>query len=246
MGGLPIDSPLWYYFDLLYDKFINKVKSEQKIPKKIHQIWLGEMPELHKKLIPKIKENHPDWEYKLWTLKDLENYSMVNKNIYNSLENLGAKSDIARYEILNNEGGIYLDSDFEMVKNFDHLLDNSFFTGVGHSNEPMVYNGLIGCSKNNELIGNVVNRLAENFENKKSTGDPMQMTGPYYFSSVFFDYIKSNLDKEIVVLPTPYFYPLPATERFKIRNKELELKEYMYSFNTEKTICIHLWYNSWQ
>jgi mannosyltransferase OCH1-like enzyme len=250
MGGNPSENPLWVYLDRLYDKFIeNGGKGEgEKIPKKIHQVWLGKMPENHKKLIPKIIEKHPDWEYKLWTDDDLKDYPMVNKKLFNDVSNLGSKSDIARYEILYKEGGIYLDSDFEMVKNFDSLIDNEFFTGVGHSNEPMVYNGLIGCTKNNELMGKILSTMDSNYNQNPSisSGDPMYSTGPYYFSSMFFDYIKENMDKKIVVLPTPYFYPLPATERFKIRNREKELKDFIYSFNSDKTICIHLWYNSWQ
>ena len=84
------------------------------------------------------------------------------------------------------------------------------------------------------------------FNNEVIKEDPMHLTGPYFFSKIFFDYVNNNKNENIVVLPTPYFYPLPATERFKIRNRFDELKNFIYSFNTEKTICIHLWYNSWQ
>ena len=242
MGRKLNPSEDWDRLEKLYQNYIESSSEQQLIPKKIHQIWLGEMPEAHKKLIPKIIENHTGWEYKLWTLDDLKNYPMVNKELFNSVNNLGSKSDIARYEILYNEGGIYLDSDFEMVKNFDSLIYNEFFTGCGHIDNPEVFNGLIGCTKNNELMG----LLVEGLKSKGVDGDIMHNTGPYYFSSIFFEYIKKNMGKKIVVLPTPYFYPLPASERFKIRNRFDELKKFIYSFNTSHTICIHLWYNSWQ
>jgi mannosyltransferase OCH1-like enzyme len=241
----------WNSLESLYDDFLSNTNYNQNIPKKIHQIWLGEMPENHKKLIPKIIENHPEWEYKLWLFDDLKNYPMMNKNIYDSISNLGAKSDIARYEILYSEGGIYLDSDFDMVKSFNSLIHNHFFTGVGHANEPMVFNGLIGSQKKHKLLKNLLNKLQETFITNKNfftDGDPMFTTGPYFFSKVFFDYVKNYQKKEekIVVLPTPYFYPLPATERHKIRGKENEYKDFIYSYVSDETICIHLWYNSWQ
>ena len=231
----------WDRVGVLFEKFLNNNSKENRIPKKIHQIWLGEIPELHKKLIPKIKKNHPDWEYKLWGFDDVKDYPLINRDLFESEQNLGAKSDILRYEILYNEGGFYMDSDFEMVTNFDSLLNNDFVTGTGHMEDPILFNGLIGCTKNNELIKNIIDKIKEN-----NSDDIMYKTGPYHFSSVFFEYIKNNMDKNIVVLPTPYFYPLPATERFKIRGNEENLKDYIYSFNTEETICIHLWYNSWQ
>lgn len=240
----------WDILEKLYTSYLTKNNKTNKIPKKIHQVWIGDMPESHKKLIPKIIEKHPEWEYKLWGGKELENYPMVNKKLYQSINNVGAKSDIARYEILYNEGGIYLDSDFEMVTSFDSLINNDFFTGVGHSNQPMVYNGLIGSTKNNQILKNLLFSLKEKFDvnNDIINQDTMHLTGPYFFSKIFFDYITKNdgIDEEIVVLPTPYFYPLPATERFRIRNRFDELKDFIYSFNTNKTICIHLWYNSWQ
>lgn len=244
MGRRLIESEDWDRLEVLYSNYL-KIKDNKEpelTPKKIHQIWLGEMPESHKMLIPKIIGNHNGWEYKLWTMEELKDYPMVNRELFDSVSNLGSKSDIARYEILYNEGGIYLDSDFEMVTSFDTLLCNEFFTGCGHIEKPEVFNGLVGCSKNNELMSLILNGL----KGKTKEGDIMHNTGPYYFSSLFFNYIKDNMDKKIVVLPTPYFYPFPASERFLIRNKFNQLKDFIYSFNTDDTICIHLWYNSWQ
>jgi mannosyltransferase OCH1-like enzyme len=254
MGGSFIDSwdlvpnGTWSVMESMYDNFLNDNDKNQRIPKKIHQIWLGEMPELHKNLIPNIIKNHPDWEYKLWGEEDLQKLPMQNKKLFDSLTNLGAKSDIARYEILYNEGGIYLDSDFEMVTSFDSLIHNDFFTGVGHSNEPMVFNGLIGCTKKNKIIKNILYDLNNSSVDNDITdvNQIMSFCGPYFFSKHFFNYVNENKNDKIVVLPTPYFYCLPATEREKVRKPFGEVKDYVYQYTTDKTICIHLWYNSWQ
>lgn len=240
----------WDILENLYQKHINNEQKKEKIPKKIHQIWLGSnIPPFFEKLSLKIKNNHPDWEYKLWTDTEISNIPLINQKLYNSLKNFGSKSDVVRYEILYREGGVYMDTDFEMVKSFDELLYLDFFTGVGHSTEPMVFNGLFGSVKNSNLLKNIIFNLREKFnsDNNIINSDPMYSTGPYFFSKIFFDYINNfeNKNEKIVVLPTPYFYPLPATERFKIRNRFDELKNFIYSFNTDKTICIHLWNNSW-
>jgi mannosyltransferase OCH1-like enzyme len=232
----------WNIAARLYHNFVRDKNKEQLIPKKIHQIWFGEMPNEHKKLIPGIREKHPGWEYKLWTIEDAEQYPMRNRELFDKTENLGSKSDIFRYEVLYNEGGIYLDSDFDMVKSFDSLLHNELFTGIGHVQEPEVFNGLIGCTKNHELMGKIVEGLE-----KESVDDIMSCTGPYYFTKHFFNYlIHDQKSDKIVILPTPYFYPFPAVYRHYIRNKVDRMKKYIHSFNTKETICVHLWFNSWQ
>ena len=253
MGGNLVESNpyvrngSWDELELLFEKFQKNRDSEIRIPKKIHQIWLGEMPEKHKKLIPDIIKNHPDWEYKLWSKEDIENIPMINKNLFDSLTNLGAKSDIARYEILHNEGGIYLDSDFFMVGNFEMLLSNDFFSGVGHSNEPMLFNGLIGCTKGHPLMHKILIFLRDRISGGDlSIYEIMSTTGPYFFSEMFFDYIKETKNEKIVVLPTPYFYSLPATERFNFISGIDGKENFIKSFIKDETICIHLWFTSWQ
>ena len=75
--------------------------SEPLIPKIIHQIWLGSsLPEKYKRFQQSWKKYHPDWTYILWSEKEIEEFGLKNKKIYDKTKNLGQKSDIARYEIL--------------------------------------------------------------------------------------------------------------------------------------------------
>lgn len=248
MGGTLNTNEDWELLGNLYEKFVKNQSLEITIPKKIHQIWIGQVPEYVNILHNKIKEKHPQWECKLWTDEVIKSYSLKNKTLFDSQKNLGCKSDILRYEILYNEGGIYLDTDFEIVSCFDNLINMDFFTGCGHITSPEVFNGLIGCKKNHPIIDEILTKLSllpQNTDLSNITSI-MESTGPYFFSKVFFDYIRKNSTEKIVVLPTPYFYPLPASERHRIRGKYSDLDTYVKSFNTDKTICIHLWYNSWQ
>ena len=62
---------------------------------------------------------HPGWQYILWTDEEIEKLNLVNKPLYRACKSYGAKSDIARYEILYRYGGLYVDCDFECLQPFD-------------------------------------------------------------------------------------------------------------------------------
>jgi mannosyltransferase OCH1-like enzyme len=86
------------------------------IPKIIHQIWIGpnKCPDIwiNTWKIDYIKK-FPDWTYKLWTEKEIEKLkpTMINRQYYDMETLYEGKADIARYEILYQEGGIYIDAD---------------------------------------------------------------------------------------------------------------------------------------
>lgn len=227
----------WLILKELYDNYyLNNIdKSIRRIPKKIHQIWLGsEFPEIYKKWQESWVVFNPDYEYKLWTLDNID-IDMENREIFENTTNLGAKSDILRYEILKQLGGIYVDTDFECVKNFDDLLYLDFFAGNGHVAEPEVFMGIIGCVPHHDILTSCVSNL-------KIKTIPnvieliMRLTGPYYFATQVFNNIQENM----VIFPTTFFYPLPAIERYSIDEKHIK------SFNKEETYAVHRWAQSWQ
>lgn len=69
----------------------------------------------------------PEWKYKLWTEKEIEELYMLNKDLYDKEPTMYGKSDLARYEILNKYGGIYIDADSIWLndKNLTDLIDKS-------------------------------------------------------------------------------------------------------------------------
>ena len=101
------------------------------IPKIIHYCWFGRnpLPKLAQKCIESWKKYFPDYEIKEW---NEDNYD-VNKIPYIK-EAYDAKkyafvSDYARFDILYQYGGIYFDTDVEVVKPFDEILKNGPFMG---------------------------------------------------------------------------------------------------------------------
>jgi len=63
------------------------------------------------------KEYNPEWEHIFWDEDMIYELNLVNKEAYDAKDNPGFRSDIARYEILNRFGGMYVDTDFECKKN---------------------------------------------------------------------------------------------------------------------------------
>lgn len=103
----------------------------QKIPKIIHYVWLGrgKKPDLFYRCLASWKKFCPDYEIREWN-EDNFNFdeSLYAKQSY-SVKKYGFVPDYIRAKVLYEYGGIYLDTDVEMVKPFDDLLDNDFVIG---------------------------------------------------------------------------------------------------------------------
>lgn len=111
-----------------YD-YVIKDNNVDTIPKIIHYCWFGgEMPDIFKKNIDNWHKICPDYEIKRW---DESNYD-ISKNKYMEMAYLqkrwGFVPDYARLDILYKYGGIYIDTDVEIVGNLDELLYQNGFT----------------------------------------------------------------------------------------------------------------------
>lgn len=199
------------------------------IPKKIHQIWLGgPVPDVYKKYMDSWKTMHPDWEYKLWTDKD--NIQIKAKRLFVSAHNPAMKSDIMRYEILRQFGGLYVDTDFECLKPFDDLMFLDFFAGISYDSVLQLYNGLIASVPNHPIMNDCVNVDSDYHGNTPS--QIMNATGPNYFTKCFLRSVVGH----VVAFPTEYFYPFPNNVRDE---------EDPYKYVTENSYAIHHWAVSW-
>ncbi len=114
------------------NKGVIKSSGTQVIPKVIHYMWLGnsKLNETSEKCIESWKKYCPDYEIIRW---DESNYD-VHKNTFMSQAydngRYGFVPDYARIELLYEYGGIYLDTDVELIKNIDELLYQESFCGV--------------------------------------------------------------------------------------------------------------------
>lgn len=123
------------------------------IPKVIHYCWFGhgEMPRLAQKCIDSWKKKCPDYEIICWNEDNFD----LTQNEYMRQAYEAKKwafvSDYARLKILYDHGGIYLDTDVELLKPLDALLQNKGY--MGFDEKGIVATGLgFGAEKGNPII----------------------------------------------------------------------------------------------
>ena len=132
------------------------------IPKVIHYCWFGrgELPSLAKKCIASWKKYCPDYKIVCWNEDNFD----INENKY-AREAYEAKkwafvSDYARLKVLYDEGGIYLDTDVELIKPIDDLIKNNGY--MGFDDMGIIATGLgFACEKGNELVGELLKDYAD-------------------------------------------------------------------------------------
>lgn len=123
------------------------------IPKIIHYCWFGNnpIPENVIVYINSWKEKCPDYKIFEWNEKNFDfSLNMYAAEAYNE-KKWAFVSDYVRIYALYNYGGIYLDSDVEVLRNFDDLLDLPYFIGAEKSQIPEA--AVIGAEKGCDWIG---------------------------------------------------------------------------------------------
>ena len=127
------------------------------IPKVIHYCWFGRgnLPKLVEKCIKSWKKYCPDYEIICWNEDNFD----LSQNRYLQEAYQAKKwafvSDYARLKLIYDHGGIYLDTDVELRKPLDKLLDDSGF--MGFDEKGIIATGLgFGAEPGNEVIGELL------------------------------------------------------------------------------------------
>ena len=143
-------------------------------------------------------------------------------------------SNYIRLHALYTEGGIYLDTDVEVLKSFEPLLGHTCFVGfqLKEENVDWVNNAVIGAQHGHQFIQRYMELTQQLFKE----------TGEFYRSPT----VATKLLKEmglkkyglqeihnVAMYPIEYFYPYPWFEQFSS------------VCITENTYCIHHWEATW-
>ena len=210
--------------------------SEPKIPKIIHYCWFGgnPLPELAQKCIASWKKCCPDYEIKKW---NESNYN-VRKIPYTAQAYDAKKyafvSDYARFDILYEYGGVYLDTDVELIKPLDELLKYGAFCGV---EQPGALNAGLGMAAPEAMP--IFREILDSYQSDKfinADGTFNLKTVVVRVSDILKKYGFSNTEEiqEVAgfrIYPKEYFCP----------------KSYLGEINlTENTYSIHHFDASWQ
>lgn len=198
------------------------------IPKKIHYIWFGDkpFPPLERKCIDSWRRVLPEYEIICWDENNYDNESPVFKK---SLKNKkwAFCADIARLDILNKHGGLYLDTDVEVIKPFDNFLNNSLF--IGKESEKYLGCAVIGSEKEHPFIKNC---LDASIESMKKDFIPLPKIMTYVYDKMLSE------DNAINVYDVEYFYPYNPYAK--------DIKLLLFEDVTLNTHAIHHWNYSWR
>lgn len=127
------------------------------IPKTIHYIWFGAkpLPTLAKQCVSSWKEYCPEYEIKIWNESNFD----INQNQYCreafEAQKWAFVSDYVRLWVLANCGGIYLDTDVELLRSFDGLLKNQAFMGFEGDNH--ISTAVMACEKDTPIFLKLLN-----------------------------------------------------------------------------------------
>jgi hypothetical protein len=252
----------------------SKVKdgATAKIPKIIHQIWVGPKvpPSFFVTFQQKWKSLHPEWEYRLWTDSDLEDLKLDLMDLIEQSPNFAEKSDMIRCELLDRFGGVYLDVDMDPFQSLEELhMKYNFYAGLENphkiaSTDNQVWLGIsiMGASPGHPVIKRWKELIRARWDvvnNVHSSPIERVINHTYFpFTFAFFEkYQEQNLTN--IVLPTTYFYPLAPAQASKRRSSVRSIREKLYdlledlhlrktrpfSRPSQETIAVHYWGNSW-
>lgn len=232
------------------------------IPPIIHQIWLGgNLPERYVPLINEIRRLNPSYQYILHNEESEKLIPDFIKNTYYG-DKYSHKSNIMRYTLLYEYGGIYLDMDAYAIKPFDPLLNSD---KIILANEPNVFGkdkigtAVIFSPPKNPFWMKLLEYINSHFKKGRISTDN---GGPH----ALYNFIKStnslNKDTSIEIVPSYVFYPVTVVKsklEYYIPN-ELNLKQQLQYFIPEvlskfqsfdqdtllsESYTIHLWENNW-
>ncbi len=230
---------LYDFFKDIYEQYNPSVieqSSELKIPKIIHQIWLGSpLPESFVALQQSWVEHHMgrDWKYKLWTDEDVAQMILYNQEFYDASDNYGVKSDILRWEILYMYGGVYVDMDYECLRALDDFhYTYDFYTALQPLDTWFVQLGaaLFGSKPGHPILRHCIETIKNDWHLQ---GAPKK-TGPVHFTKSFCACAGMDGNKDIA-FPALYFYPLGCQEN--PINKLDWIQQGSYA--------VHWWAKSW-
>jgi len=156
-------------------------------------------------LLRRWQELHPDWEFHLWTPDNLP--KLRNQDLFDHPERFSPKSnpwqwrsDLARYELLYDMGGVYVDCDLEPLKPIDPLVDGCTDV-IAREDATWVNNAFMGSAPATAFLGDVLRGLRASALSRRN--ERVNRTiGAWYLTRVV------RRHPEVRVLPSALIYPL--------------------------------------
>ncbi len=180
------------------------------IPKIIHACWFGgkQIPDEWQYYINGWKKLNPDWEIKIWTEKEFEPYFGDSLFVKDCIANkkYGFLADYFRLIVLYEFGGVYLDTDVELLKPLDSFLNSKIF--MCYIFDCLVGTATIGAEPHNEIIKLWLDKLLDDYDKNRKLVVSNNWITQYFLDN--FDDFKLNGKEQrlkcgIDIYPRDYF-----------------------------------------
>lgn len=212
------------------------------IPRIIHYCWFGRglMPELALKCIGSWHRFLPDYEYRLWNEDsfDIQSVPYV-KEAYESGK-YAFVTDYVRLYALYTEGGIYMDTDVEVIKPYDDLLHLSGFTGYEGSKSLPPVTGTMASEPGNAWVKEQLDSyLGAHFIMPDGTLDTTTNTvriTRIMKEGGFVPDGKKQVYKDMHIFPVEYFCPRQTTGEILMTDNTYCDHHFMGSWDNEKKV----------
>lgn len=216
-------------------------KEQESIPKIIHYCWFGgnELTDLAKRCINSWKLYCPDYKIIRWDESNFDvNSNQFCKEAYDN-KKWAFVTDYVRLMVLHNYGGIYMDTDVEIIKPLDNFLKHEAFSGF--ETKDYVPTGIIAARKNNKWV----KLLLDEFVRKKFIIDNKMDMTPNVVNMTKLtkeNYsLKLNNEyqdlKDLTLYPTDFFCPKSfITKKFDLTNNTHTIHHFEGSWLPDKNI----------
>ena len=210
----------------------------EMLRKIIHYCWFGKnpFPEIVEKCIESWKKFCPDYEIIEWNESNFDIHCCKYVEQAYEAKKWAFVSDYCRFFVLYNYGGIYLDTDVELLKSIDGLPDNF----VGFENKSSVASGLIRGAEKGDSICNMMLQSYNDDLFVDNNGKLNLKTVCERETSIFEQYgLRLDGAKQVVlnttVFPSEFFCPYNyITGKTNITENTYSIHHYSYSWKNGK------------
>lgn len=204
-------------------------QEKEVIPRIIHYCWFGkkEIPQRLKSYMQSWKKYCPDYEIVCWSE---DNYDIAKNRYVSEAYKCGKwafVSDYVRLDVINEYGGIYLDTDVELVKPLDELLHFNGF--IGFETQTLVATGLGFGSKKDNIV---LQKILEYYQRIQEQEGKLDFKPcPFVETDVLIGCgLKKNnrlqkLEDDFLVLPTSFLGGM------NLGTRKIEISENTYSIH---------------